>query len=261
MTGGIAARVYAAFAPERDTRRWAEAVRPLADEALADPALRKRWLRCGGTWFAGVNVLPNDAAGAVPGRVPPLSGAALAAAQTAWPGVGLDRAQLSVCLPGYPRQGDGETEAAHRFRRDRDAAHLDGLHRDAQGRRFLGETHGFLLGIAVTDVSEETAPFVVWEGSHEVLRADLAARLSGGAPQRWPDEDLTEAYAASRRRIFDGCRRVALHGPRGTAWLVHRLALHGMAPWSGPHSGPRVIAWFRPDPRPGRDPGWWLGSP
>jgi hypothetical protein len=39
----------------------------------------------------------------------------------------LHRAQVSVTYPGYPAPDPEESDAAHRFRRDRDAAHLDGL--------------------------------------------------------------------------------------------------------------------------------------
>jgi hypothetical protein len=60
-----------------------------------------------------------------------------------------DRAQVSVCYPGYPKPMDGETDGQHRFRRDRDAAHVDGLLGLGQPkRRFLKEPHQFILGSA-----------------------------------------------------------------------------------------------------------------
>ncbi len=48
--------------------------------------------------------------------------------------------------------------------------------------------------------------------------------------------------------------------------MVHRLALHGIAPWREPEGGSRpdakrMIAYFRPDVFPGRSPRWWLERP
>lgn len=75
----------------------------------------------------------------------------------------------------------------------------------------------------------------------------------------WPDIDLTDAYHAARREIFDTCPRVAVHARPGEAYLVHRLALHGVAPWAKDAKAPsegRMIVYFRPElPGP---PGSWL---
>jgi hypothetical protein len=233
----------------------------VAEACAADPEARAKWLRCGGTWFAGVNVFPNDARGAVPqARVPPLQGAAIDFVRDALGLAGLawDRAQISVCHPGYPQPWEGESEAAFRFRRDRDAAHVDGLIRDADRRRSLGETHGFILGIPLSESDPEAAPMVVWEGSHEVMRAAFRQRFEGVAPADWGAEDVTEAYQAARRAAFESCRRVTVTARPGGAYLVHRLALHGVAPWLAAGETPRAIAYFRPDPFPGAQPGWWL---
>jgi len=212
-----------------------------------------------------VNLFPNDAAGAVPGRgVPPLAGApidfirrTLGLSGFAW-----DRAQLSVCYPGYPRQGAEESAANHRYRLKRDAAHVDGLLRDAARRRNPGETHGFILGLPLADASPGAAPFVVWEGSHEVMRRAFRTRLRHVDPDRWPAEDITEAYHAARAEAFESCPRREITAPPGGAYLVHRLALHGVAPWTASADAPpRVIAYFRPDPFPGAPPDWWLERP
>jgi hypothetical protein len=245
---------------------WAEAAGPVAWETLHDPDQRARWLRCGGTWFAGVNALPTDAGGAIPARgVPPLSGAAVdfIARELGFAGIAWDRAQVSICFPGYPRPWAGESDAAFRFRRDRDAAHVDGLRRFEPGRRRrLGETHGFILGIPLTETRPDAAPFVVYEGSHELIRAALSERLAGIPPERWADEDVTEAYTAARRAIFASCPRRPLHARPGEAYIAHRLVLHGVAPWGeSPETGPRVIVYFRPDPFPGAAPDWWLERP
>jgi hypothetical protein len=243
---------------------WAAAALPVAGESIADPAHRSRWLRCDGTWFAGVNAFPNDARGAVPARGVPLLGGEpvrfvremLGLSAFAW-----DAGQVSACFPGYPRPGEGESEAASRFRRDRDAAHLDGLARFDGRRRRPGERHGFILGLPLSDNPPEAAPLVVWEGSHEIMRRALGERLAGVPPAAWTDEDVTDAYVAARRRAFDSCRRVPIHARPGESYLVHRLALHGVAPWRAPDGSPRIVAYFRPDPFPDASPRWWLARP
>ncbi|MEM1384156.1 MAG: hypothetical protein AAF713_07580 [Pseudomonadota bacterium] len=266
---GFFERGWVAFPPDPVTEAWADAARPLAEEIFTDPGERAAWLRCGDTWFAGVNVFPNDDRGAVPDRgVPPLAGPVVDFVRETLrlDGFAWDRAQISVCLPGYPQPWDGESEAAFRFRRDRDAAHVDGLLRDEARRRRLGEVHGFILGLPLTEVPEDAAPLVVWEGSHTSMREAFRARFAGVAPMDWAAEDITDAYTEARRAVFSKCRRVAVTVPCGGAYLVHRLALHGVAPW-GPRGGadPRSIAYFRPDTGAREefpdDPSWWLEDP
>ena len=245
------ARGWCRFPHDPALVEWAAAARPAAEAALADPELRARWLRCGGTWFVGVHALPNDGAGAIPeAGVPPLPGPAVAFIREVLGFAdGLDRAQVSVCLPGYPRSWEGESETAFRYRLRRDAAHVDGLRRSGPGRRRrLGEAHAFILGVPLSEVDPAAAPFVVWEGSHEFIRAALAERLAGIPPARWPDEDITEAYHAARRAVFARCPRVTVPARPGEAYIVHRLALHGVAPWGAPaETRPRMIAYFRPE--------------
>jgi hypothetical protein len=259
-------RGWCGFGHDPVLAAWVDAVRPVAEATLHDPEHRSRWLRCGGTWFAGVNALPNDASGAVPdGHVPPLAGVAvdfirsvLGLGAIAW-----DRAQVSICFPGYPKPWDGESDAAFRFRRDRDAAHVDGLRRSEPGRRRkLGETHAFILGIPLTETRPDAAPFTVYEGSHELMRRAFRARFEGIAPAAWADEDVTEAYVAARREALQTCARVPVHGTPGQAYLAHRLSLHGVAPWgASPETGPRMIAYFRPGLAPEDGLDWWLAQP
>ena len=104
--------------------------------------------------------------------------AALAAAEAVSGRLPLDTGQVSVTYPGYPRQDAGESDAQARYRRRRDAAHVDGLlpigpHR----RRMLKEPHAWILGLPVTECGAGAAPLVVWEGSHEVMRDRLGAVL------------------------------------------------------------------------------------
>jgi hypothetical protein len=259
-------RGWCAFDHDPVLAAWVEAVRPVAEATLHDPELRSRWLRCGGTWFAGVNALPNDASGAVPdGHVPPLAGVAVdfIGEVLGLPGIAWDKAQVSICFPGYPQPWDGESAAAFRFRRDRDAAHVDGLRRfGPERRRKLGETHAFILGIPLTETRPDAAPFTAYEGSHELTRRAFRARLEGIAPADWAEEDVTEAYVAVRREAFETCPRVPVHGKPGQAYLAHRLLLHGVAPWgASPETGPRMIIYFRPDPAAGEGADWWLERP
>lgn len=243
---------------------WARRALPVAQATLDDPEQRARWLRCGGTWFAGVNALPNQADGGVPGAdVPPLSGAALAFVEDhlGLPAFAWDKAQVSTCFPGYPQPWDGETETAFRYRKNRDAAHVDGLlPTGPERRRVLGEVHGFILGIPLTDAGPEASPVTVYEGSHQLMRDAFRNRFAGIAPQDWAAEDVTDVYVATRRECFETCARKKLHASPGEAYLIHRLALHGVAPWES-GEGMRMIAYFRPDPFPGAAPDWWLERP
>lgn len=227
-----------------DVLAWAQAALPLAQAALDAPDAE--W-RCGGTWFPGVDALANDTAGRVADVALPVSvRQALPMPVTTW-----HRAQVSALRPGYPRPSPEESEAAFRFRRDRDAAHVDGLlAMGPQKRRMIREPHGFILGLPLTESDPDAAPLVVWEGSHEILRLAFAAALAPHPEEAWSDVDLTDVYQAARREVFASCRRVALPARPGEALLLHRLILHGMAPWAeGAVADPigRVNAYFRPE--------------
>lgn len=254
----LSARGWARFAHEPEVEVWARAMDSATAEAAADPA-NKQWLRCGGTWFVGVDIGPNDAAGRVTDG-PPLTGAAIEAAR-AISAAPLHAAQISEVRPGYPAQGAEEGAAAFAYRRDRDAAHVDGLHRIMPGRRRkLLERHAWILGYALTEAPADAAPLTVWEGSVGIMRAALGEALAGHTPSDWAGVDLTEVYQAARRRCFDSCARVEVALRPGEAVLVHRLALHGVAPWRAPDGPPRKIAYFRPDPG-GHDQNWWISAP
>jgi len=186
---------------------------------LADPALAQGY-RCDGTWFAGVNALENDATGAVPGRVPPLSGAAVAFVRC--------------------------------------AAHVDGLERSMPDRRRrLSETHSFLLGIPLGEAGEDEGAFVVWRGSHEIMRAAFAEAYAGHDPADWFGIDITDPYVAAPKRCFEVCEPVRIAPGMGAAYVMHPLALHGVAPWEGAGMTPRMVAYFRPDAFAG-DPARWI---
>ena len=242
--------------------RWVEAALPAARAARADPAQQK-WLRYQGTWFAGVNALDNNAGGEVHGSGP-LQGRVIEfiASELGLEGFSWDRAQVSICYPGYPQPMCGESTARSCYRRDRDAAHVDGLLREGpQQRRHLREYHGFILGIPMVEFDAGASPFVVWEGSHEIMRSRFAERFAGIVPEQWGEQDITEVYHAARKQSFASCKRVKIHAAPGEVFLAHRLVLHGMAPWSETAQAAadgRMICYFRPDTF---GPYEWLHNP
>ena len=243
-------RGFLSFPAEPALARWADAAAPLAVAAMRDPD-QAHWLRCGGTWFVGVDSLPNDTAGRVPGG-PPLAGAAPDFIRNEL-GLALPmhRAQVSVCHPGYPRRSAEETEAAFNFRLRRDAAHVDGLLAEGpEKRRYLKEPHAYVLGVTLTAQSADASPLVVWEGSHIIMREMFATAFAGRSPEEWPQVDVTAPYQEARRRVFETCRRIPLPTGPGEAVLVHRHLVHGVAPWGEGATAPpagRMIAYFRPE--------------
>lgn len=243
------------FAYEQGVADWAARARQAGLAAVTDPSLA-RWHVCEGTWFIGVDALPNAPDGAVAGSEP-LGGAALALARARFGALPLHPAQVSVVWPGYPRPRAGESAGAFRYRRNRDAAHVDGLRASGpERRRRIDECHAFILGLALNPAPEGAAPLVVWEGSHHVIRRHLHAALAPHDPAEWGHVDVTDAYNAARRAVFETCRRVPLPAQPGEAVLLHRLALHGVAPWTaGAAPEGRMVAYFRPE-LPGGVQGW-----
>lgn len=237
------------FAEDPVLAAWLATARGPALAATQDPAQARRWLRHGGTWFAGVDLLANDALGRV-GQGAALGGLGLARAEGVVGALPLHPAQISVTYPGYPGRDPGESDSAHRYRLTRDAAHLDGLLAEGPDkRRHLREAHGYILGVALTAAEAGAAPLVVYEGSHEVMRAAFRAAFGDAPSDAWGDIDVTEAYQAARRRCFAECPRVEIGLEVGQSVLVHRLALHGIAPWAEGAKAPpegRAIAYFRP---------------
>ena len=249
------------FDPALET--WAANALPHAISAVNNPQNHPLWLRAQGTWFVGVDALQNAPNGSLKGSSP-LTGEVLAAAQNA---MGQDifdwgLAQASVCYKGYPKQSADESDAGYRYRLKRDSAHLDGLKPVGETRkRKLQEFHGFILGIPLNEYPDQAAPFVIWEGSHIILRDMLINTFENIAPENWDELDITDIYQETRARIFDTCRRVELHAKPGEAYIAHRFALHGMAQWPNKLDGPkegRVIAYFRPFWQMDRT--LWLGN-
>lgn len=102
----------------------------------------------------------------------------------------------------------------------------------------------------MVDSGSEASPLVVWEGSHEIFRRVFRECFRGLPPGNWEGIDVTELYQSTRREIFDTCRRTAIAAQPGEAYLIHRLALHGIAPWAkraGAGPDGRMIIYFRPE--------------
>ncbi len=252
MVNALMQHGWCRFAWDEAVCAWAEAVLPAARMAMADPELA-HWWQCEGTWFVGVDALDNDTRGAVSDG-PVLDGAPVDFISETFGGLpDLHKGQVSVVRAGYPKPRAGESEAAFGYRLRRDAAHVDGIRAEgAERRRRIAEPHMFILGLPLTDAGPEAAPMVVWEGSHEIMRARLRAAMSGHAPQEWGQVDITEAYVAARREVFETCKRVEVHARPGESYLLHRLTLHGVAPWRA-GAGDRIIAYFRPETDSVRD--------
>lgn len=254
---------FCVFEPDQAILDWVQLTLPAARQAVA-AATNRHWLRHNKTWFAGVNVLPNDASGKVMGGIA-VQGRAAQFVETSLNGnlQALDRAQVSVCYPGYPQQDADETNAAFNFRLKRDAAHLDGLLRktnaDGQSKRYIREHHDYIFGIGMSAASAEAAPFVVWEGSHQLVRRGLQETLRGISPNEWHNTDIVGAYQDLRRSIFARCPRIEVPLKKGQTIVAHRLLLHGTAPWrAGAKASQdgRMTCFFRPS---NLRPEQWLG--
>lgn len=261
MVAALLERGWARFPAEAALRDWARAALDIARARLADPDWRARWLVCEGTWFVGVDALPNDETGDF--GAGSLGCAALSAAHALYGELPLHPGQLSAVFPGYPRPRAGESQAAFRYRQTRDAAHVDGLLATGPDRRRkLVEPHAWILGLPLTACSPDASPLSLWEGSHHLLRAAFEAALVPHPESAWPQIDLTETYHAARREAFASCRRITLSAQPGEAYLLHRHCLHGIAPWAPSASAPpegRIIAYFRPEFPPGTRA--WLDRP
>ncbi len=236
---------YHVFDCEACVAIWAKAAYDVACDVLRGPVERRH----GGTWYVGVDALPNAADGSI-GQVP-LTGT--------WenhivPPATWHRAQLSVIYPGYPGKDPDESEGAHRYRRLRDAAHVDGLLPEGeQRRRHLREPHGFILGFPLNAV--RASPLVVWEGSHLIMQDAFRRAYHGVEPDSYGDIDVTDIYQTARQEVFARCERVLIQAIPGQAILLHRHLLHGVAVWEGADDPEgRMIAYFRPLVAPAR----WL---
>ena len=125
--------------------------------------------------------------------------------------------------------------------------------------RMIKEPHAWILGLPLNDST--ASPLTVWEGSHRILQDALRTALAPHPRESWADIDITAAYKAARQTAFTTCRRIELPARPGEATLLHRLTLHGVAPWRPLDKAPpegRIIAYFRPQLATDAD---WLTLP
>lgn len=247
--GALHKHGWTCFGWDAAIAKWVTHVQPHAADISSDPVHIARWLRHGGTWFVGVNILPNDTSGILD-EGPALRGEAIELLTELHGTLVLDQAQISVIYPGYPVYDGSESEAAHRYRDIRCAAHLDGLRPEGSGqRRYIHEPHQFVLGIPLATTSAQASPMVVWRGSHHIIRAAFKSVLDVIPVADWSRIDLTQIYHQARKTCFETCTRVRVLAQPGECYVLHRLALHGIAPWVEgavvPDTG-RMVAYFRP---------------
>lgn len=236
---------WAVLPPEPSVAAWARAAFVAGSDALKDPQQRAEWLQCGGTWFVGVDALANAADGSIAGV--PLTGAFLTLTGPMPP---LHRAQISVTWPGYPKPREGEDDKGFAYRRNRDAAHVDGLLPIGPTRqRQLREPHAFILGLPLTECDPGASPLVVWSGSHKRMGAALCDALAKVPEPERSTYNLTQPYINARKDVFETCPRHEISVAPGGAIVLHRHLLHGIAPWLKGACAPdvgRQIAYFRP---------------
>ncbi len=250
------------FPSDQNLLNWVNSVFDIALERVNDAEERRVWLQCEGTWFVGVDALPNDPDGMV-GHSGPLVGEAYDFAREVYGTLPLHKAQVSVIYSGYPKPREGESDAAFRYRLKRDAAHVDGLLGVGDPKqRMLKERHAYILGLPLTDCDDKASPLSIWEGSHTCMRQVFEKALGHLDEADWADVDLTEVYKKARQEVFETCPRVTVTAKPGEAYLVHRLAVHGVAPWEDGANAPkegRMIAYFRPEWPEASD--LWLTAP
>ena len=250
MTGEAGFKV---FDHNPRTAAWAKAALNDARKIAADPAMCSfDNLRHGQTWFVGVDALPNAVDGSIGGV--PLDGPW----QQFVPDLPQHSGQLSIIYAGYPQQDVGESDANHRYRSARAAAHVDGLLPvGPERRRFAQEYHAYILSVPLNDVAE--APTVVWRGSQRIMQQALRGAIGDADPAQ---VDITEVYQAARRQVFETCEQVPLRLKVGQSALLHPFVLHGTQAWgdaSDPTGEGRMIAFFRPECAGGA--AQWLATP
>ena len=244
---------FKVFEHDPRTAAWAKAALIEARKVAADPKMQRASnLRHDKTWFVGVDALPNAVDGSIGGT--PLAGPW----QEDVPNLPLHNAQLSIIYAGYPRQDAGESDANHRYRRIRSAAHVDGLLPvGAARRRFAQEYHAYILSLPLNDKAE--APTVVWRDSQQIMQDALRRAIGNADPTQ---VDITDAYQAARKEVFETCEQIPLHLKPGQSALLHPFILHGTQAWgdgTDPSGEGRIIAFFRPECAGGA--AQWLATP
>jgi hypothetical protein len=236
------------FDYDKDIYCWARTARKAIGSSFYEG--HRNDLRCGETWFAGVNFLSNDGRGTYRGV--PLSGTSInhicdrfGQCFEKW-----DQAQISICYPGYPKPSQDESAAIVNYRKNKFGAHVDGiLPVGATRRRFAKEYYAFILGIPLSKFNKHAAPLIVWEKSHFIMQDFLSNYYSSFPKTDKEAVDITEVYQLARKKIFETCKKKAVWAKVGEAYLLNRLTLHGIRPWTSrgrAETCGRIIAYFRP---------------
>ena len=208
MVDALLQRGWCRFAEDAAVRAWAEAALPAARVAMHDPA-QAHWWQCEDTWFVGVDALDNDARGAVAGG-PSLCGAPVSVISEMF-GVACPRCtrhRFRWCGKGIP------SRARARVRR-RSAIACAGTRRmwmafapkGAARRRRIAEPHMFILGLPLTGCRAGGLPR--WCFGKAVTRSCapvFATALADHKAEDWGQVDITEAYVAARREVFETSR-------------------------------------------------------
>lgn len=228
-----------------DILRWAQAAHRRAVDVL-DTAPQDAF-ECEGTWFVGVDALPNATDGSLDGVPFPCSVRSEIEAQYG-PLGDVHPAQLSTVYRGYPKPRANESPSAFAYRLDRDGAHVDGLlPLGPNRRRHIIEPHRYILGIPLTPVMAEQAPMIYYRGSADIMRQAFASALEHiSRGEDVANVDVTDAYHGARRTVFETCPRICVTAQVGSAYILDPLSLHGIAPFSSPDAGGRIIAYIRP---------------
>lgn len=226
------------------SKAWSKEALKAANAVLA--GAKKDDFACEGTWFVGVDGLPNTPNGDV-GEVAFPSDIAAILGPLAPTCYALHKAQISAVYRGYPKPREGESVGQFAFRKRRHAAHVDGLLAEGEARRrYLREPHCYILGIALCEVTPENSPLIYWQGSAAIMAAAFQKAAKGLTAPEFEALDLTEVYQTARKTCFETCPEIVVTAQMGGAFLLNPLTLHGIGPWSSTTKGPRIVTYFRP---------------
>ena len=219
-------------------------------------------LRCGSTWFVGANFLDNSSNGNIGTKS--MSKIFFSNISKKFgPNIKYwDKAQVSICWPGYPKKDAKETKKSYDFRIKRFASHIDGIIPfGSKKRRFAKEFHAFILGFPLHNNCLDCAPLVLWEGSHKIFRNFFKEIYEGISFNKISNIDITELYNESRKKVFKNCEVKKITPQFKQPYLLDRHVLHGIDEWREKKnvkcspknhrllnslSDGRIIVYFRP---------------
>ena len=219
-------------------------------------------LRYGSTWFVGANFLDNSSNGNI-GTKSMSKFFFSNISKKFGPNIKYwDKAQVSICWPGYPKKDAKETKKSYDFRIKRFASHIDGIIPfGSKKRRFAKEFHAFILGFPLHNNCLDCAPLVLWEGSHKIFRNFFKEIYEGISFNKISNIDITELYNECRKKVFKNCEVKKITPQFKQPYLLDRHVLHGIDEWREKKnvkcspknhrllnslSDGRIIVYFRP---------------